>query len=430
MESSKIKMRDNSGLLLQNSSLVFNYDMINKVTELLESGKVDDALNVLNNLKNSISGHHSLYPYYSIGIKNDKGKLFFVSEPNSEEAIKKYPPRYEGKMMIPKKYIRFSSINELLYYSYRNQEDIEINMKEFKKFLGDIVDPYQDKIFSPENLSKMKWKIKHKEFPPARPYKIEFNKGDFSLDYVLLRVKNITDDDNIVLSNLEQKHNLNLEIIADIKNNKCDFNIKISEKFKKDVYSKLLFINFMIEGKKKTEVLIISLEDNEIFMSGTLDSINYNSEFGSVEKEKEFLENLKTIEDFYDLKFELPDKVFIDDIEKAGTLAEAIKNKKVLGEWDVLNFEHTITKKSKDKILELEDNSFEIKYEMIKCKENIFGQSFDIPKIVRKFENVKIANIHKVKRKLEVLEEGDVLKIKCVPLKKEKDKYMDEFYFK
>lgn len=95
MSKNLIKVKDNFAPIFQDSSLVYNnYDLLNTLTELLSEGKANEALQLLNNLPKSVAGHHPLYPYYSTTIDVKDGKLVFISKPNSEEAIEKYPPRY------------------------------------------------------------------------------------------------------------------------------------------------------------------------------------------------------------------------------------------------------------------------------------------------------------------------------------------------
>ncbi|MGF7058630.1 abortive infection system toxin AbiGii family protein [Brassicibacter mesophilus] len=432
MASSKIKTRDNYGLVVQNSNLTVNnytYDLLNSVSQKLATGKVDEAIALLNDMKKSVAGHHPLYPYYSTEIENKNGSLVFVSKPNSKEAIEKFPPTYKGKMTIPAKYKEFASMNELLDYSYRNQEDIEINVKEIRKVLGHFDDPYQDEIFSPDSLKNLRFKIKHQEFPPAMPFKIVFSNSDYSLDYILLRFNRITDDEKFILNNSEQDTNLFIEIIIDSQNRKCDFNIKIKDKFIKGVKANLAFIDFMINCKERNEIKVISLEDREELISGFLDNMNFVSNFEDTAKEKEFLEELRIVEDYYGKEINLPDEIYEEDIENVEILAKGIKDKKVIGRFTGFNMEFELTDQLKESIIKNKDKIFPIIYEMKDVRIKIFGQPFKIGRVVRRFENIKIADSDKLLKKIEVLDLGDKIKIKHIPADKQEDEFIDEFYF-
>jgi len=419
MSKNIIKNKDNNGTIVQNSNLYFNYynyNLIGTITELLNDGKMNEALQLLDNLEKSIAGHHPLYPYYSTEIESKDGKLVFTSKPNSEEAIKKYPPKYKGIMTIPEKYRRFSSMNELLDYSYRYQEDIEVNIKEIRKLLGDLDDPYQDDTFNPENLKKM-------------AFKIVFGNSNYTIDYLLFRVQKINDDRKIVLGNSEQDTGLYIEIRANVLDEKFDFNIKIKEEYKRDVSANLAFVNFMINCKKENEIRIISLENGDIFMSGILENLDFESNFENIEQEIEFLECLKIIEDYYDRKIILPDEISDYDIMNTMVLARGITDKKTEGKVCSLDFSFNATEQVENYVMKYENEVFPIECEMLDATIEIFNEVFKIGKVRRKFKNLKIADVEKVIKKLRVLEDNDKINIKFIPAIGEEGEYVDEFYF-
>lgn len=430
MSKNIIKIKDNFAPIFQDSSFVCNnYDLLSTLTELLSESKANEALYLLNNLPKSIAGHHPLYPYYSTAIEIRDDRFAFVSKPNSQEAIAKYPPTYKGKMIIPEKYKNFSSITELLDYSYKNQEDIDVNVKEFRKLLGDLDDPYQDDLFTHENLNKMSFKIKHREFPPAKPFKIVFGDNNYTLDYILLKVEKITDNNEVILSNKDQSIGLYISFTVNLNNNDLNFNIKVKEEWQRDVSTNLKFINFMSNAKVQNEMKLIELEENIEFMSGILNKVSFESNFGDEKKEIEFLENLKTIEDYYKEKIILPDDISDYDIENAEVLAGGIINKKVVGKFTGFSMELKITEKLKQCISESPSELTPNFYEMKEANIQIFGRSYCIGRVVRRFDKLRVVDIEKLVKKLEVLEEGDKIKIRYIPYEQEVGEYTDEFYF-
>lgn len=433
MSKNIIKVKNNNGLILQDSTINTKQDILMSISGLLKNGQIMEAKDLLDSLSKTVAGHHPLYPYYSTEIENKNGKLSFSSKPNSKEAIKKYPPRYEGKMTIPKKYRKFSSMNELLDYSYRNQEDIEVNVKEIRKLLGDLDDPFQDDIFDPENLEKATFKIKCEEFPPAKPFKIIFGNSDYTIDYLLFRVQKIDDENIVTLGNLEQEVGIYMEIRANVLGNKFDFNIKIKEEYKRDVSTNLDFINFMINCKKENELKIISLESGDIFMSGILNKVKLETQFVDEEQEREFLESLKIIENYYNKKINLLDEISDDDIINATMLSKGIKDGKVFGRVNSLSNEFIIEEdekeKMKEKIAGYKDRTFPVEYESSNIIIKIFNETFKVNKIVRKFEKLKIKDVERVIKKIDILEEGDKINIKFIPINNEENEFVDEFYF-
>lgn len=432
MSNLKIKTRDNHGLVVQNSNLVINnntHDLLNSISEKLRAGKIDEAIDILNNMKKSVAGHHPLYPYYSTEVENRNGNLVFVSKPNSKEAIDKFPPIYKGKMTVPEKYKNFESINPLLDYSYRNQVDIDVNIKEFRKFLGDLDDPYQDEMFQPENLQNMKFKIIPKKFPKARPFKIVFSNSSHTLDYILLRAERVTENDEIILSNKEQDIGVCITFRVNFRSNRLDFNIRVKEEYKRDVYANLEYINFMINCNKAKQLKVVALEGNQEFMSGFFDDVNFESRFGDTKKEAKFLEDLKVIEDFYSMKIELTDNVMVEDVMNAEMLAKGIKGQDISGNYVNLDSEFRITNESKNSIKDLYNKTFMLSYEMHDYEIEILNQSFKVSKVIQTIKKIKMADEEKVLKKIEVLDDGDLIKIRFIPANGETIEHTDEFYF-
>lgn len=166
MSKNIIKTESNHGLIVQDSSVIIKQDMLLSISNLLKNGETKDAQYLLDSLSKAVVGHHPLYPHYLTKIENINGQLVFISKPNSNEAIEKYPIKYKGKVEIPKEYQNFSSMHELSNYADRNQISIDLNLLEFKKFLGDIPNPYQELDGLIKKNGQPILRIIPKEFPP------------------------------------------------------------------------------------------------------------------------------------------------------------------------------------------------------------------------------------------------------------------------
>lgn len=432
MANQKIKNRDNYGIVAQNSNLAYNsynYDLLMTISKLLNTGNVDEALELLSNLSKSISGHHPLYPYYSTEIENRDGKLVFISKSNSKEATEKYPQKYKGKVEIPEEYKNFSSIYELSNYANRNQIHIDMNVLEFEKFLGDSLDPYQDYYLSDKKIGKPILRIIPKEFPPAKPFKIIFSKSNFSLDYILLRIEKITDDNEMIFSNKEQDIGLYISFITNLDHSKSNLYINTRKKYKKDVSTNLAFINVIKCIGDGEELQIISLEDGKTLLSGFLKEDNKIKSHENEDKERILFENLKIIEDFYSIKIEISDQIMMIDATNAEILAKGIKGEKIVGKYNYIDTDFKIIEESKESIRGFHDNIFMMSYEIYDYEVKIFNHSFKVPKVIQTLKKVKMAEGEKVLRKLDVLEEGDMIKIKFIPADEESIEHSDEFYF-
>lgn len=431
MSKNTIKTKDNHGFIFQDSSLAYNYynyDLLMTVSQLLNNGNIDEAKELLSNLSKTVAGHHPLYPYYSTEIENRDGKLVFTSKPNSDEATKKYPPIYKGKVIIPEEYKNFLSMNELSNYANRNQVPIDLNLLEFKKFLGDIPDPYQELDDLIEENGQPILRIIPKEFPPAMPFKVILTKSNYTLDYILLRMERITDDNELIVSNKEQKIGIYISLTINEEKKKADFHISIKEEYMRDVSSNLAYANIMKYFSSGDELKIVSLEDGNTLLQGftELKEDPFNNEY---ERKIELFNNLKIIEDYYGVKIEIADQILMTDAMNAETLAKAIEGEEVVSKYNYIDTEFRITKESKKSIRDFHNSVFMMSYEIYDFETKIFNHSFKIPKIVQKVKKVKMADEEKVIKKLDVLEEGDIIKIKFIPANEETIECSDIFYF-
>lgn len=431
MSKNIIKTKSNYAPIFQDSSLAYNcynYDLLMTISQLLNTGNVNEAKKLLSNLSKSVAGHHPLYPYYSTEIENRDGKLVFTSKPNSDEATKKYPPLYKGKVVVPEEYKNFLSMHELSNYANRNQVPIDLNLLEFKKFLGDIPDPYQEIDDLVEENGQPILRIIPKEFPPAMPFKLVLTKSNYILEYILLRMERITDDNELIVSNKEQKIGIYISLTINEEKMKADFQISIKEEYIRDVSSNLAYANIMKYFSSGDELKIISLEDGNTLLQGftELEEEQFNNEF---ERKIELFSNLKIIEDHYGIKIEIAEQVMMTDAMNAETLSKAIKGEEVVSKYNYIDTEFRITKESKKSIRDFHNSVFMMSYEIHDFEIKIFKHSFIIPKIIQKVKKVKMADKEKVIKKLDVLEEGDIIKIKFIPADEESIECSDVFYF-
>ncbi len=428
MSKNIIKTESNHGLIVQDSSVIIKQDMLLSISNLLKNGETKDAQYLLDSLSKAVVGHHPLYPHYLTKIENINGQLVFISKPNSNEAIEKYPIKYKGKVEIPKEYQNFSSMHELSNYADRNQISIDLNLLEFKKFLGDIPDPYQELDGLIKKNGQPILRIIPKEFPPAIPFKIILIKSNYTLDYILLRTERITDNNELVISNLEQKIGIYISFTINRENEKADFHISVKEEYMQDVLSNLAYANIMKCFISGDELQVVSLEHGYTLLKGFIKD-KENQRYKEYEERIDLYNNLKVIEDYYNIKIKIADKITMVDVMNAEDLAKAIKGEKIVGKYDHIDTDFKITKESKESIKGFYNNIFMMSYEMHDFEIKIFNHLFKIPKIIQKIKKVKMADEEKVLKKLNVLEEGDIIKIKFIPADGKFIEYSNEFNF-
>ncbi|EOC99341.1 hypothetical protein [Caldisalinibacter kiritimatiensis] len=411
------------GDMIQDSVVIKNttYDELMKC---LMAGDIQGAMKVMEMQEKALGVVHPNYPYYSLGIRRIGDKLVPYSKPLSKEAIEKYPPKIKGKISFSDKYKDFKNINDILDYSYKTQTEIEINNIELMKMIGDEVDPYQGEI---ELLlsETTEWKLKPKEFPEARPYKVVIEGSDISYDYILLRTTRI-EDNKVFLSNREQEVDTEFNFVFDLKNKKITINIKLNQDMKPTRKSLLKYLRFTKSALSKNKFSIISLEYDAVLAEGDLDSFDYENPFGNIDNEITFIEYISLIEEHYNTTVEIPEKIEDDDLEAIYYLGEALKYGEIKGTWKDGTFDFIISEEFSRNIKNLEDKPFDLSL-VAPVKVVIFNKEFHIPKMIKTFKNAKMKDLDKVKKKVEVLEDGDVIKVTFVA--KGDNQYIEQFVF-
>lgn len=411
------------GDMIQNSVVIKNTTN-DELIRLLSAGNIKDAMRILKMQDNILGATHPYYPYYALEVKKIGENYIPYSKPLTRETFEKYPPKIKGKFSFTDKYKGFKDIKDLLDYSYKTQTEIEINNIELMKMIGDEVDPYQGEVEL--LLSKTTdWKIKPKEFPEAIPYKIVIEGSDISYDYILLRTTRI-EDNKVFLSNKEQVLDTEFNFVFDLKNKKITTNIKLNQDMKPTNKSLLKYLKFTKSALSKNKLSIISLEYDAVLAEGNLDNCDYESPFGNIDNEITFIEYITLIDEHYDTAIEIPEKIEDDDLEAIYYLGEALKYGEIKGTWKDGTFDFIIAEDSTLNIKNLEDKPFDLSL-VAPAKALIFKYEFPIPKIIRTFKNAQMKDLDKVKKKVDVLDAGDIIKVTFVA--KGDSQYIEQFIF-
>ena len=411
------------GDMIQNSVVIKNttYD---ELIKCLMAGDVHGAMEVMKMQEKALGVVHPNYPYYSLAIKRIGDDLVPYSKPLTKEAIEKYPPMIKGKFSFANKYKGFKNIKDLLDYSYKTQTEIEINKIELMKMICDEVDPYQGEIEL--LLSKTtEWKIKPKEFPEARPYKIVIEGSEISYDYILLRITRI-EKNKVFLSNKEQGIDIGFNFVFDLTNKEIIMSMKLNKDIKVTKKSLLKYLRFTKGSLSKSKFSITSLEFDDVLAEGILDNFDCDSHFGNIDNEITFIEYTILIEEHYNTTIEIPRQIEKDDLEAVYYLGEALKYGEVKGTWQDITSDFVISEKSTENIKNLKDKPFDLSI-VVPVKVLIFKKEFLIPKIIKTFKDAQMKDLDKIKKKVSVLEDGDTIKVTFVS--KGDNQYIEKFDF-
>lgn len=373
---------------------------IGKAVSFAEAGKLLDIQDGINKVLDHISLYHPCMPYYGYGF--DKGIL--VSKPLTEEAKRIFPPKFvlTGAIRFGDQYYN-DPRGDPFDYAYRHQLSLVMEVAKAVKLLGDKEDPIQTEV---ENLAGNMMVIKPPEFPPAFPCSIKVSEKT-CFEYVLLRTQEILDDGTYVISNREQEIPLYFEVrINPKKPDKPDFTICVNHGNNKD---RLAYVRFMEALSKEHDLHIYVLSAGEDIIAGMINEVKYSTGFSSVADEIDFLERLCVIENHFNITLDIDGDISYQEHETVVQISDLIRNDEVSGSWEETTFKGVMDENFREKLLLMDDELFTFSYVGV-SHVNLFGAEFEF-KFMRTFKNGRLKDVEKIKRKAEVLDNGDEIKL-------------------
>ncbi|MDU4750363.1 MAG: abortive infection system toxin AbiGii family protein [Clostridium butyricum] len=408
----------NNNINVQNSNITINKGM-EEILELARDGDNHSALKKLGMFQIAFTGMHPLYPYYKYDLNmNEKGTSIGVKA-NRDDAFTKYPPHGKMKLIIPDEYKWAKNIQELIRYSYEKQVALDLKAEYIKLWLGDYLSEDLN------NISKVK--IIPEKFPKPIPMKFEFENTSFILDYLEMGLIRI-DGDWLIISNNKQK---NAKIILTFSLNKLTFkgkfNIKISDKFKNDVDANLKVNEFLINMSKEGCKKLISLQDDEAVISIYESTLN-SSNVKEIQKEINFLERLRQLEKFYNIKFILPEEITQTDYENILILEKAMNNKSIKGYYEELMLQ-LVVDSQRNQSEKFCKSEMKIDISFNDDIVTLFGQAVTFKEKWISYYHAVVENYDRVLNKIKYADDGDVIKVIYKPINNKNNEYEVKYIY-
>lgn len=317
------KIDESNELILSSQKELAEYSSDNFV-RLVNNNQLNLVETKINNLFNIISTQHKLYPEY--GYSLNQGKL--ISVPLQENSIQKYPPIMDIKADLQiGEYINYFNGLDPLDFSYRHQLDMIIQVKDARKLLGSIEDPCQ---YEAERMIGENLVLKHKEFPPAFPCSIKVG-GKTYFEYVLLRTKEILDDGTYIVTNDEQRNaKVNFEFRFKTEGERIfSFTSHAKNMNSKEHLNYSMFIRDVVM-KKEFSIYSYDLQ-KEVAKSLEYHESDYDTTL--IDFEIDLYTRLCLIESYFDVIFDLPEKMKVNQSKIIFSLSELIKNNNKSISW-------------------------------------------------------------------------------------------------
>ena len=382
---------------IQNTGSLFSID---KALAFAKAGETDTIRDGIKKMLDHISLEHPYYPQYGYDYRNG----MILSKPLTAEAKKLYPPKYifTGPIKIGDQYYNDPEGNPL-DYSYRHQLPITMKISKATKLLGEKPDPRQDEVAGLEGQMVI---ATPPEFPPAFPCAIKVGETIF-YEYILLRTQEILDDGTYIIGNKEQGGSFYFEIRINFQI-PCspDFSIKICNMTNREL---LNFVRFMTALSKEKDLHIYVLALGEDIIAGYINDMDYKTGFNSVDEEIDFLERVCAIEDYFHIQLNPHGEISYKEYKTVIQISDLIRNEEVLGTWDEATFTGVISQHFRKELINMDKEEYRFSYVGISHVE-LFGAEFEF-RFMRTFKDAQMVDIEKVRRKAEVLDDGDEIKI-------------------
>lgn len=376
---------------------------------LIQEGKYAEAEKNVASAMQAIGTQHPLYPYYRVGFHTVNGKDEAFSCPLTDDMPEKYRPKLELGVYATlggKEVSEFNTSN--LDYSFRHQIPFEVNVVEARKLLGSSLDPYQHEA---EREIGKHHKIFPPEFPPAFTCKL-LGDSEIIVEYLLLRTEEILDDGTFVVTNREQyRAPFKAEFHLNVQKKIFHFHI---EPINHTNSEQLLIAKTIKAMSESTKIELYSMEHSVALVTGNMQPNSCQPMFDSIDEDIEFLENIIEIEKYFNTTIKIPNPIRQRDVDNIAYISSLIRGDVCEGTWSELTAEFEISQKMKES-MESDDASHEfcfVEYGTVSI--DLWDRLYEIP-VKRTFPYIKIKDWDRVKKKIQVLDLSDPIKIVYVP---------------
>lgn len=410
---------DGKHTAIQNSEIYVTLSIYDEIKRLGANGDFDEAALLMKNIKDVVGTIHPLYPHYRFKPIEFGNHTILKHEPLTKEAGEKYPLSYRGRFNVPMG--SHSNINDLIEEAFINQEEIEIDMVSLSTWLGEyeVPTPNFEKV-----ASESKWVIVPEPLP--NPLKLKFYlKGhpEISIiDYLEMHLTKNNETDGVII--LDNNHHKQSKLLVSLKvflnEQTVKINIKIKPEFQNEVEANRIFLSFIskVKGTKTTLGFKNLQTSKDIF---TAPNFILEGTFDNLARDCTFIERLYKIEEYFKIKFTLPDEFDKGDWDCIEILEKIMKNtpqKRILTNL-VLDFTDKHGLKKMIHLFESSRNVISNFKVTADCSDDarieLFGAIIPLEKVETIYKSLVIKDLEKAKRKYKDFTEGERVKITFLP---------------
>lgn len=243
-------------------------------------------------------------------------------------------------------------------------------------------------------------------FPPAFPCSIKVGMETF-FDFVLLRTQEIEDDGTYVIGNKEQEGHFYFEVrINPKKPRKPDFKINMVGGSNREHLNYLRFMKTLSTDK---DIHIYMLLTNEDLIAGYINNMDLKTGFPRIEEEIYFLERVCAIEEYFGVTLKPDGAISQGEYDTVVRVSDLIRNDEVRGTWTEVTFTGVLDQHFREELTTMDEELYGFSYVGV-SHVDLFGAEFEF-RFMRTYNCARIVEYEKLKKKIEVLDDGDDVKI-------------------
>lgn len=401
---------------------VNNIQALDQLSEYIKKGQLNNATELIHQMNKFLSTNHPGAPYYKYEFSiNDQGQQVISHVPAFPGAEKLMPLKGSMKFRLPDTYKKFKSLSDLLNYSYGMQQTLELDIESFKTWIGDtVLEEHSNK-----DGQVLKLRMTPKKFPPPSPMKLYTMDNSWSIDYLLIGVKEINNN-KIVFDNSQQSNApFGVMFTVDLDSKIVGFNIRINDSALHSVKHILKFKEMVLISQKSSKPslgLKLLEQDSDVIVGQQWQF----SEKDSVDTQifVNFLRKLYMIEQHFGINFIIPERAIQEDeIILTERMFRAIQGEHLQSDFIDEHFEFRLYNDSDIQRLFMYDENnpegFSVNLDLINSESfMLFGIKFKEVEHTVHFENIKLENPSRLRKKNNMRDSDEPLKIRILPMDK------------
>lgn len=402
------------------------------IRELISNGRLDLAVDVLKETTTVLENSHPLAPEYQYDVRKIGKKTFLTSKPANHIVAQEKPLSFRGGMtIIDERYNSDVDVRKfILQQSFRNN-NIKVRLDSLEELIdGEVIDNPLSLLKVAGNDLMVTIRATH-ERPVIKAKMIVKEAYDIKsvIDYLELQITDYEPSEEIlVISNENQKLaylDVKIKIPLQLMKTKgemieiasMNYNVTLREEHCNTISGELFFLEFLKSVRGSDSFQIIDVELDSLIFEGTnIKNKATESEINNFDSQIKAFKMLKDIEGKNGVKFNLPDTLDEEEVEILNILDIAWNSKEVKN--PLTEFTASVNDKQSIiniiEVVEAKENSLF----SIESNQTIAAQLFGVEiecLSEETFDMLVIKNVSRLKSKLDLFEEGEIIKIPFIP---------------